>query len=414
MNIGLYGATGSNDFGDWAMMVHNINQILLRRKDAKVYIISPNKFNTLNILIHHFEKNTIWDCIRIIDEPKLTYSPEKMIGKKILKYLKVSNYKDKVFREVINENYSHISPGILKIIKSLDVLIYNGGGYIQYNWHDSNIIFLMTCVIAKQNGAKVAFLGNSFGPMLNYMKYLIKTLPYIDNIIVRDGNNYSAKLLDHLGYKKYICGCDDLLFVNDYYPVVECDYEKYIVIEIMNYINKALKGEQYILKQLIDFIDYVTGSQNYNVKIINLDKDDWRGIEYINTIYKNISMPNKCTIHIINENMYQVFSYYKNAAFSLSFKYHPLILSLGSGIPCVGVICDSDGYYESKMKGAFDSCGLKWQGKIVELDSINAKVLIELYNYHITHPDTFAICKDDKERLLTIYNKCLEDYLSLN
>ena len=43
MKIGFYGATGSNDFGDWAMMVHNINQILLRRKDAKVYIISPNK-----------------------------------------------------------------------------------------------------------------------------------------------------------------------------------------------------------------------------------------------------------------------------------------------------------------------------------------------------------------------------------
>ena len=111
-------------------------------------------------------------------------------------------------------------------------------------------------------------------------------------------------------------------------------------------------------------------------------------------------------------SMYEVFGYYKYASFSLSFKYHPLVLSIGSSVPCVGVICDSDGYYESKMKGAFDSCGLEWKEKLMRIDELDSNTLIDHYEKCIIRRSEYII--KNKEQKQSIYNDALNRYLSIN
>ena len=246
MKIGFYGATGSNDFGDWAMMVHNIKQILTINKDITIYLFTPDKYTTLKNLVNNLDFKTIDKNIIIKDEIAWSYSHLKLKGLKALCYFRIYNYYKRIFKNVVNENYRDIDRSFINTVKELDAFVFNGGGYIQYNWSYNNYLFLLTCIISKRNNVPVFFLGNSFGPMRNYKKYLELGLPYINSVIVRDGTKYSAQLLKDCGYNNYICGTDDLLFVNDYYDLKQV-YHNYIIIEVMLYIN--MKGKKYLLEK---------------------------------------------------------------------------------------------------------------------------------------------------------------------
>lgn len=69
MKIGFYGATGSYDFGDYAMMVHNIQTILNRRPDTEIYIYTPDKYITLQMLVDNMLDFQQLRQIKIVQEP---------------------------------------------------------------------------------------------------------------------------------------------------------------------------------------------------------------------------------------------------------------------------------------------------------------------------------------------------------
>ena len=79
-------------------------------------------------------------------------------------------------------------------------------------------------------------------------------------------------------------------------------------------------------------------------------------------------------------------------------------------MPCAGVICDNDSYYESKMKGVFDSCGLDWHGKLLTIDEFNSDSIIKVYENCIRNKSDYII--SDRERLKSIYNSNLNSYLN--
>lgn len=103
-----------------------------------------------------------------------------------------------------------------------------------------------------------------------------------------------------------------------------------------------------------------------------------------------------------------MFGYYKYADFSISFKYHPVILSLGSSVPCVGIVCDNNGYYEGKMKGAFDSCGIDSKNKVIHIDEFSSKKLLEIYKNN-NSKELYKV--SNREKLKDTYNSFLKKAL---
>lgn len=410
MNIGFYGATGSNDFGDYAMMVHNIQQILqysTNEKNIRIYVFTPNKYNTLNNLLHNLINQKDLDRIEIIDEPSFRVNNYQFYLEKLFNgVFDKRPITNKLFSK-LEKNYSNnlISYEFESIIKKLDVLIFNGGGYLQYSWKEKNINFCLACIAAKRNKVPVYFLGNSFGPMFKYDKYLKTALPYIDKVLVRDGTNYTAKYLTNNGFTDYVVGTDDLLFIGDTYNCPKL-WDNYVIIEVMFFINKAQKGASHIISELIKLINTIT--KDKNVLLINFDVDDTLAQNYIEKILNSVEDRNKVRTYTKINNMYEVFGYYKNADFSISFKYHPIILSLGNEVPCIGIICGNDGYYEGKMKGAFDSCGLDWKKSIINIDEFSYSKMIKLYEDNLSNPQSIA---KNKESLKKIYTNYMSDIL---
>ena len=108
--------------------------------------------------------------------------------------------------------------------------------------------------------------------------------------------------------------------------------------------------------------------------------------------------------------MYEMFGLYRYCDFSISFKYHPVILALGSNKPFIGIICDADGYYEGKLKGACENLGVSPENHIIHIDSIREGRLINLYKNNI---ERSVISNATLNRLKCIRRKYLKDILSL-
>lgn len=407
MKIGFYGATGSNDFGDYAMMIHNINRILSIDKNSDIYIFTPDKFCTLNNLIHNMDIDIVKNNLHIVDEPNLEgTSFTDRLNYLFFKTIHKDNLLFSRFKSIEKKDYKYINKSFLDTVLNLDVLIFNGGGYLQESWREKNINFVVACLVAQQNNIPVYFLGNSIGPLDKYEEIVMNTMKKVDGIIVRDGNNYTAKLLDSYGQNKYTVASDDLLFVNDYYEYKQI-YDNYVVIEVMFYITKAKKGANYIIEELIKFINIV--SKEKNVLLLNFDVDGDLANHYIDYIYNQVNDKDKVYVRHATENIYEMFGYYKYADFSISFKYHPLILSLGSNVPCVGIVCDNNGYYEGKIKGAFESCGIDYHNKVMHIDEFSLSKLLEMYRennsktlYNISDREGL------KEKYTAFLKKCLK------
>lgn len=401
MKIGFYGATGSFDFGDYAMMIHNLQLISAKIADVQFDIYTPNKYITLKNLYENLLDKTLLKRINIIDGPSLLNDGKSRLKNLLaLKLFKSDYVLSSKFHKLANGNIDVLNSEFVDSIKAVDLLLFNGGGFLQQSWGQKNILFFSAIKAAKHFNKPIHFLGCSIGPMGRFEKYLAETIHDVTSILLRDGNNYSAKRIEKYRYGKYEIGPDDLLFVCDFYDQIKPVVDNYIVIEIMSWIGKSKKGIQYVLTELNKFVNYITEKENKNVILISFDDTDSKGIEYINWIYNNADSQDKILRYTKINNIYDVFSIYRYCCYSLSFKYHPIILALGCNKPCSAVICDDDGYYEGKMFGAFDSCGINGCNNIIHLNELTSDILITLYhnNQELTInsmiKDQLLLCRD--------------------
>ena len=104
MKIGFYGATGSYDFGDYAMMVHNIQTILNRRPDTEIYVYTPDKYITLQMLADNLLDFHQLRQIKIVQEPTVLLGRWQRLADKI---------EDKVMhkRHYFYRKYNNIKAG---------------------------------------------------------------------------------------------------------------------------------------------------------------------------------------------------------------------------------------------------------------------------------------------------------------
>jgi polysaccharide pyruvyl transferase WcaK-like protein len=233
--------------------------------------------------------------------------------------------------------------------------------------------------IAKSLNIPVVFLSNSVGPMSNYDIYTRETLPQVDYIMVRDGKRFSWSLLNDYGVDRKINGPDDLFNACDKYGMLNNDKEDYVIIEIMAWIDRAPSGKNFVINILAQFIDYLIKVERKKVKLINFDKSDVIAKNAIRDVLNIVEEPQKITAVYEIDNMYEVFDLYKNCCYSLSFKYHPVILAVGAGKPCAAIITDDDGYYKSKLEGAFMNCGMDEKKHVMHIDALTYEKIIKMY-----------------------------------
>lgn len=373
--IGLFGATGSYDFGDYAMLVHNIQLLHAIDPDFRFVVFTLSVDATKINLLENLQDTNLMSRIKIVDD---NIRSHVRILSRFWRFQHF--YMDMLYRK-IHGGGGVAKTELLDALSSIDIALFNGGGYLQHSWEDHNIKFMIEILLAKRLGKHVIFLANSVGPMFQYDKYTRETLPLIDSIMVRDGKLYTWKLLESYGISQMVTGADDLFFASDMYTEEYNSHqeENYIIIEVMAWIERARKGIDFAIKSLSEFIDYIIENEHKNIVLINFDLNDSSAKYAITKLVRESKHNRNITAHKEIHNMYEVFSLYRNCSYSLSFKYHPVILALGNSKPCAGVITDNDGYYESKLKGAFETCELDSSKHVFHIDDLTGERLIETY-----------------------------------
>ena len=401
--IGIFGATGSYDFGDYAMLAHNIQTLNAINPEYNfiVFTISPEvtRINLLENLINR----SLMKQIQIVDDNFITHVKFFHHFFRFRKF-QMEHLYDKI------RNGGGVQEELFDAFASLDMVLFNGGGYLQHSWHYHNIKFMIEIILAKRMNKPVFFLANSVGPMMQYDKYTREVLPMVDSIMLRDGKLYSWKLLENYDMTQVKTGADDLFFAGDAYTEYyqTKNHDDYVMIEIMFMIRRAKKGADFIINSLKNFTDWLIEKQHKKIVLINFDINDGFAKQAINKIFQASNHKESIKTFTEIHSMYEVFELYKNCSYSLSFKYHPVILSLGNSRPCAGIITDDDGYYESKLKGAFMSCELDPSKNVFHIDELTLEKLIETYQQTQN-----IICSPEvRSNLLTGRKEYLQEILS--
>lgn len=190
--IGVYGAVGTYDFGDNAMMIRNINNLFSSNKNSEYIIFTPDIKATeyhCNLYINQLD---LLHNIYIVDDGIKKMNPidieEHGIKVRVFDSDELNQQRLDNIIELWNKTYigdlTIVDCNLIQHLKKLDLLIFNGGGYIQNGWGDRVIYFMSYINIAHSLGIPIYFLGNSFGPLHdNYLKYLSKSLLFCNKIM---------------------------------------------------------------------------------------------------------------------------------------------------------------------------------------------------------------------------------------
>jgi len=407
LNIGLFGATGSYDFGDFAMMIKNLADLYNANKNNRFFVFSLNPEKTEVCLKENISDIRLLDRIEIVDD---AFIKMNVFRKVISKILTPERYYTKLYSELYEQSKEGISvrfpSEFLEKLKGLDICVFNGGGYFQRGWKYYNIKFCSEIQLMNKFHIPIYFLSCSIGPMYEYDKYTRESLKYVKSIMIRDGKNYTYKLLQSYGIDRIINGPDDLFFLCD--KKYESEPTGYVVIEVMKWMDRHEKGVDYVISELVKFIKYLICEEKLDICLLNLDIEDYYGLDYMDLLFENIDDRNHVR-KVKTVNIEEIKRIYSSAKYSLSFKYHPIIFSLGSGIPNSAIVTDDDGYYHSKMYGAYENCDLNPKNHVIDLNELNCETLVSLYKR------SNEICSDEvKSRFLSVRNGYIDSIARLN
>ena len=106
MNIGLFGATGSYDFGDFAMMIKNLVDLYNANKNNRFFVFSLNPEKTEVCLKENISDIRLLDRIEIVDD---AFIKMNVFRKVIRKILTPERYYTKLYSELYEQSKEGIS-----------------------------------------------------------------------------------------------------------------------------------------------------------------------------------------------------------------------------------------------------------------------------------------------------------------
>ena len=171
MNIGIFGATGSYDFGDYAMMIHNIKELYALDQEHTFTIYTLSKEITCNNIEQNIKDEGLLKRIKVVDdnfinENNLSYDFLSKVYRKIYRIIKKRDIREKFYENLYkNTCKDDFGDEFIDSLNAVDLCLFNGGGYLQNSWQYHNIRFMAEIQLAKKMNKPVIFMSNSVGPM---------------------------------------------------------------------------------------------------------------------------------------------------------------------------------------------------------------------------------------------------------
>lgn len=284
--------------------------------------------------------------------------------------------------------------------RNCDVVFVKGGGFLHSHgeffspyliWY-----FLFYIRLSKKLGKKVIVLPNSFGPFtgLTVKKQIKSTLSKCELIYARE--QVSSKTLSNT-LSKPISVRPDLGFylkpsINESF--ISSILEKYNLNEEDKIVGLTVrpwrfpghsnpeKLYNYYLESIAKFAEYVT-DQGYKVVVCNQSIGPNSHEDDRNAIKDLIALSDKITW--INENLYcdDLKSLYSRFYCLLGTRFHSVIFSLTSSIPCIAI-----GYGGNKANGIMTDFNLS--KFVLQIEDVKSNHLIQLFNEIVTDYDNIT------------------------
>lgn len=338
--IGFTGPFADINFGDYAMVVNNIYDFDV--EDVVLYSYNSHFLQTIKSdYLNDFNVDIVE--VQLKDDFKVASEDRILTPIDILHNL--SNYNE-----------------LVSSIKEIDVLIVNGGGYINSLWsmpHRINklIKIFAPILLANQFNKKIIFTGNGYGPFTGDFEFFGCILNSLDNVVfgARD-NLYSPMWVGQIGMARSVLEFipDDLFIVNDKLikrkPRTKIALEKYIVMETylpLGYLQENIDSFKEFSRDIHIKYGLNILFLPFNLKQGGMDQAIYLDSKLENFKYYDIRtigyLPIEDTIELI-----------KNAELVISSRYHALVMALSVRTPVVSVLRDVLGdkrYYYNKNYG---------------------------------------------------------------
>lgn len=317
MKIGFTGPYCTANFGDWAMLVNNLVDFGL---DNEYIVFTYSSSFPHNVIEYYFkDKNVTLIEVKTKEDE---YPWKQSVPLECI--LSIDNK-----NEIINA------------VKSLDLLIVNGGGWIDDNWCKRLAKFykvMAPVVIGTQWGIPIRFMAQGIGPIIETketMRFFFNYLREDTVFAVRD-NYCSASFLRELVHNKYKITYlpDDLAIIN---PMLmpNCTGKKIEGKYIVLVINEAVEIVQKNLNMYVEFCNSMWNK--YHVRTVLLPFDlVWFGAEQSELIHKNV--PESILIDIKDKKFVtieDVVSVVSGAELLITERHHAAVVAMQTQTPFI-------------------------------------------------------------------------------
>ena len=375
--IGIFGAIGVDDIGDVVMLESSLEKIK-KAFDA----------NNKKVIFYIFS----------LDQGKAKKQVSNIdIDFKIVKTIDFEGLNSEVLNESFEDlksnnldYYKRIDNEFIDYFQKCDKIFFIGGGYFNKYWGNrlvpKFIIPLSLCYILKK---EYFVSGVTIGPFDDeQLKKYEGCFKNARHIFLRDGDR-SMDCLDQLGSSEGVIhySGDDVLnrwFDQDVYDKEkkEPEVNSYAVLQLHHWAEMYSSNYVRLYKELASFLDIIIAQGNIE-KVYFLPFDYFKGLDYECGRRLSTFFENRSEYVVLDPTSNHVFmrKIISGAKFVLASRYHPIVFSLGEGVPALGLYVNE--LYEKKIGGAFQSIGVSYEPHSLFIDNITSGELYAWYEKYV-------------------------------
>ncbi|WP_341537113.1 polysaccharide pyruvyl transferase family protein [Methanosarcina barkeri] len=264
-------------------------------------------------------------------------------------------------------------------IKECSLLLFIGGGYMNRYWGCKIYQFISTLSIAHEVGIPCIASGQTFGPLDDIQKKIVKKhINKLDYISTRDINRSKKRLLE-LGFdeNKIIEGPDDAIFLSKNMNYINRYDSSFVVTVNFGLFLKYSKYPlEYIYTIFAQFFDYLVDSKNaiiLNISMTISGKDIEQGL----SIQSKMKHKDKFYFVPLYTDLKTIKAIISTSDLVVSSRLHPIVFSISERRPYIGISGGGE-YYNSKLMGISEIYSYISDNHIIEADNLSLDKLKNL------------------------------------
>mgnify|MGYP000893336227 CR=1 FL=1 len=395
--IGIFGAIGYDDYGDDALLLCNVEELL--KRNYNIVIFSYNVARTTNLLLSNglLPSNARSERIEIVMDLNGYIDRKKWVSySNIILNLGVDAIKTAYYL-YLHRKLSQSMTDLHSVDSDLSDFVGNvskcslilnmGGGYMNL-YHGAKIYSSIVALsIANKMGKPVIAYGQTFGPLNKVQKHFVKKfIQKIHHISVRDIDRSKKRLIELGVPEKHISeGPDDAIFLNR--QILNYQNEdilnqfegKFIVITNFGlFLKYSRMSIESIHSVFATFFDYLIEEKNaviLNISMTSSGADVGQGLS-IQEKMKN----KKSLFHLpLYVGVKEIKAIIGKSDLVFSSRLHPIVFAISEKKPYIGISSGGE-YYDSKLMGISEIYGYDPSKHIINADNLSLDLLIQCFN----------------------------------